>query len=456
MATTDVIASGYDRAQLDRIADQEAATFAARTPRSRAMAERARLSMPHGVPMSWMVGLYRTPPIYIAGGVGPVFTDIDGNDYCDFNVCDLSMTMGYGHPAITRAVAEQAAIGPHYLLPTQAAVDVSEMLAARTGMPFWQYTLSASGANADVIRVARALTGRSKLLLFGGHYHGHLDETLVRRGKAGSEPVQRGLAPGAGENTIIIPWNDADALADALAGDDVALVLAEPALTNCLLVLPEPGFLEAVRTLTRRHGTLLAWDEAHSFQFAWGGLSRAWDLDGDFVILGKGLGTGISLGAYGMSADVATAFSSNLDHDVGTPGIGTGGTTYGSALALAAARAALDEVLTKEGYARVEALGRQLAHGLAAAFQRHGLPWTALHLGPRAGYCLFPHAPRTGAEAWASVDARLIDTRRVWMANRGLWDAVISAGPQASFAHKPADIERYLAAADTFLDELVR
>lgn len=410
--------------------------------------------MPNSVPMAWMAGLYRTPPIFCESGAGARFRDIDGNDYLDFNVADLSMSAGYGPAAVVAAVSAQVARGAHFLLPTPDAVEVAERLADLVGLPHWQSTLSASGANTEIIRIARIATGRQRVVLFGGHYHGHIDETLVKAEDGRVVAEVGGLPHAAGAATRILPFNDLAAVERELDGGEVALVLTEPALTNCNLVLPADGFLASLRRLCARHGTLLCLDEAHTFQFALGGLTREWRLQADFVVLGKGFGTGIPFGLYGMSAELGELCARSLDIDIGPRGIGTGGTLYGNAIGFAAARAALDGLLRESDYARTAALGHRLADGLDELFRAHRLPWCAFRLGPRSGYCLEPQLPRNGLEAGRSLDSDFIDTRRVYMANRGIWDAVVSAGPQASFAHTTADIDRYLVAADAFLGEV--
>jgi len=441
--------------RLHELRRREDAAFAQRTPKSAQMRVRASRHLPHGVPMSWMASLYRTPTIYVDSGAGAEFTDLDGNRYLDFNVCDLSMTMGFGAPAIAAAVARQARAGCSFLLPGEAAVSVAEKLAERTGMPKWQMTLSASGANSEVLRIARLATRRSRVIVFGGHYHGHIEETLLAEHAPRTLIDAFGLNPAVSRETLVLPFNDPAALERALAAREVALVLTEPALTNCNLVLPDPGYLAAVRELTRRTGTLLCIDEAHTFQFAYGGLTRQWRLEPDFLVLGKGLGSGVSAGLYAMTEELGRFFDEHFDVDVGPRGIPTGGTTYASALTVSALEAALESVLTEEAYARVTALGARLADGLEEIFQRRALPWRAFRCGPRSGYCLAPELPRNGREAAASLDYELIDTRRVFMANRGIWDAVASAGPQVSFAHEAHDIDRYLEAADEFLGALL-
>ncbi len=445
-----------DRQALAELRVREEASLAERTPRSAAMRQRALAHLPNAVPMSWMAGLYPTAAIYAASGSGARFRDIDGNEYLDFNVGDLSMCAGFAPPPVVTAVSRQVAAGAHFLLATEDAVFVAEELARRVGLPFWQMTLSASGANTEVLRIARLVTGRERLVVFGGHYHGHLDETLVRLVDGRAEPEGEGLPAHASRHTRVLPFNDLEALEAELASERVALVLTEPALTNCNVVLPEPGFLAGVRVLTERYGALLCLDEAHTFQFAHGGLMRSWNLAADFVVLGKGLGTGISFGLYGMSEPVAKVFSRHLATDGGRPGLATGGTTYASAVALAAARAALEELLRPEDYARIGRLGTRLADGLEGHMRARGLPWRAFRLGPRSGYCLAPTLPRNGAEAALSLDSELIDTRRIYMANRGVWDAVQSAGPQVSLVHDAADVERYLAVAERFFDAVLR
>jgi glutamate-1-semialdehyde 2,1-aminomutase len=447
--------TSLDRAQLARLRAREDERFTARTPVSAAWRARAAAHLPSAVPMAWMAGLYRTPVIYCAEGSGARFRDVDGNEYLDFNVADLSMTAGFAPAPVVAAVSRQVARGAHFLLPTPDAVEVAEELARRVGLPFWQVTLSASGANTEVLRLARLATGRERLVLFGGHYHGHLDEALARLADGAVVPELKGLAARAAEQTRILPFNDLAALERELATGAVALVLTEPALSNCNIVLPRPGFLAGLRELTARHGTLLCIDEAHTFQFADGGLTRAWRLETDFVVLGKGFGTGIPFGLYGMSAPLAALCARHLDGDAGPRGLAAGGTLYANAIALAVARAALTELWRPADCERIAQLGARLADGLERLFARHRLPWRAFRLGPRSGYCLEPELPGNGADAARSLDLDFIDARRVYFANRGVWDAVASAGPQVSLAHTAADIDRYLAVAAEFLAELV-
>ena len=441
----------------DRIAAvraTEEAAFSARTRRSAELTARARDRMPGGVPMAWMAGLYDHAPLWVARGEGCRFADADGNAYVDFNQADLSATCGFAPPAVLRAIAERAARGLQFLLPVEEAIEAADLLAERYGLPAWQFTLSASGANAEAIRLARHRTGRALIVVFAGHYHGHLDDTLVTGDETSARPELLGVNARAAADTRVLPFNDLDALERVLDRGGVAAVITEPALTNVGVVMPADGFLAGVRERTRAHGTLLILDETHTQTAAYGGLTRAWGLDPDVVTLGKSLGGGVPIGAYGLTDDLRDHLSDHLDAYGRRIGLATGGTTYANPLSLAAAAAVLREIHTPEGFARTAALGARLADGIEAVAARHGLPWRAHRLGGRSGYCTEPELPRDAAAAERSIDHALVDARRLHMANRGVWEAIASAGPAASFAHAEADVDTYLDALGAFLDDV--
>jgi glutamate-1-semialdehyde 2,1-aminomutase len=447
--------SEIDRERLAAVRAREQSAFDRRTPRSAELAERARRQLPDGVPMAWMAGLYDHRPLYVAHGAGCRFTDVDGNGYVDFNQADLSATCGFAPPPVVDAIAARAARGMQFLLPVEEGIEAAELLAERYGLPAWQFTLAASGANAEAIRLARHHTGRELIVVFRGHYHGHIDDTLAEGDERAGRPELLGVNPRAAAATRIVPFNDADALERVLGTGDVAAVITEPALTNVGVVLPGDGFLARVRTLTRARDTLLILDETHTQTVAYGGLTRAWGLEPDIVTLGKSLGGGVPIGAYGMTAALRDHMERHLDAYGRRVGLATGGTTYANALSLAAAVAVLREIQTPDGFERTAALGTQLADGIEAAAARHGLPWRAHRLGGRSGYCLEAELPRDAAEAERSIDFELIDTRRLHMANRGVWDAIASAGPAVSFAHEAGDVDEYLRALDAFLGDVV-
>ena len=450
--------SGLDRTRVRTLKDAEDARFRDEHPRSIALRERAAAVMPNGVPMAWLRGSYHHEPPWIAHAAGARFTDVDGHTYADFNIADLSMFCGYAPAPVVRAVAEAMARGNQFLLPTEDAIVVSEELGRRYGLPKWQYTSSASQANVEAIRVARVMTGRDRVLFFDGKYHGHFDASLVQLGADGTlVPEERGLPRRVTEGSAIVPFNDVDALAAALATGTFALVMTEPALTNEIgLLLPEDGFHDELRRLTLETGTLLALDETHTQVVGPGGLTRRWGLDPDIVTAGKSIAAGVPFGAWGMRDEVAAV----LHQEKGPDGeradiVATGGTLFGNPLAMAAARATMLEVLTEEAYAHTHRLGARLADGMRDAVARAGLPWTIHHLGPRAGYVFAPTAPRTAAEARAVADDLLTRLIRIWLANRGVWEAIVGAGPVVPVPAVDEDVDAYVEGFGALLDELV-
>jgi glutamate-1-semialdehyde aminotransferase len=446
---------GIDPAKLRRIKEREEANFTTRTPRSAALRARARRSMPNGVPMSWMAGIYDHAPIFATRGDGAWFEDVDGHRYIDFNQADLAASLGFAPAAVTEAVRRRAADGASFLLPVEDAVIAAELLVERTGMPFWQFTGSASNSNTEAIRIARVATGRETVLVFDGKYHGHIDDTLVAEANGEIRSDGLGLPRGSAKTTRVVPFNDLAALELALAAGDIACLVAEPMLTNVNIVFPDDGFWRRAGDLVRRAGALLVIDEAHTHSFAYGGLTRAWTLRPDIMVLGKGIGSGIAFGAYGMTAEVADLCVRYLEaHVAGSQGLALGGTTYASALALSAARAALESCLTVEAYARTAELGARLGTGLEEIFRRHDLNWRAPHIGGRSGWVTEPALPRNAAEAYRSLDREFVEIRRLFMLNRGIWEAIRTAGPAVSFAHEPVDIDRYLEVAEDFVSDL--
>jgi glutamate-1-semialdehyde 2,1-aminomutase len=441
-------AGDLDRDRIRRLFAEESTRFQDARPASLALLERARMHMPNGTPMTWMAHDNELP-IYVDRGEGSGFTDVDGFTYIDFNASDLAMFCGHADPAIVRAVAERAARSTQFLLPTEEAIDVAEELARRYPVPSWQFTLSASQANTEAIRLARAATGREVVLLFEGHYHGHFEEGLVGLDHGEPTPLQRGLSKGVTGRVRIAQFNDPDGLERALAPGDVAIALTEPALTNYVHFLPPAdGWHDALRTLTRHHGTVLAFDETHTHIVGPGGATGLWGLDPDVVTIGKAIAGGVPLGAYGVSE----ALAGELDF---RKQVATGGTLFGNPLSMAAARATLTEVLTDDAYARTTALGARLADGIEAAISDAGLPWTTYRFGPRAGQWYGP-PPSTGAEALALADDDLTRLLRIWLANRGVWEAIAGAGPTVLVPATGADVDRYLDGYGSLLAELTR
>jgi glutamate-1-semialdehyde 2,1-aminomutase len=438
------------RDRIRALRERELERFAELRPRSLQLAEQARATMPNGVPMTWMVSIYDHPPVFVESGRGARFTDVDGNDHIDFNLVDTSMFGGHGAPAVKRAVAERVAAGSQFLLPTEDARRVAEELARRFGLPFWQFTLSATQANTEAIRLARAVTGRDVVVMFDGKYHGHADELLARVEDGRLEAEGDGLPPDALRHVRIARYNDVESVERALAPGDVACVLAEGAITNTGVIMPGEGFHAALRGVTTSAGALLVIDETHTLVSGPGGLTRHWGLEPDLLVMGKSIANGVPLGAYGMTEAVAAV----LDRSIAaawSDGVATGGTLFANALSLAAARATLEHVLTDEAYERAAALGARLADGIEATAGAHGRNWRAHRLFNRSGYTHAPELPRDADEARATFDLDLFNLQRLWMANRGVWEAIDSAGPACGAETTPADVERYLDLLDGFL-----
>jgi len=367
------------------------------------------------------------------------------------------MFCGYAPEPVVRAVSDRMARGNQFLLPTEDAIVVSEELARRYRLPKWQYTLSASQANTEVIRVARVMTGRDKVLMFDGKYHGHFDHALVELDDAGElVPEEHGLPADVAEHVVIVPFNDLPALEAALARRDIAVVMTEPAMTNNYgLVLPDDGFHDGLRAATRATGTLLAYDETHTQVFGPGGLTAQWNLDPDFVAAGKSIAAGVPFGAWGTT-DEAGMFLTQMKGPDGErfDMVAIGGTLFGNALSMAAARATMLEVLTQQAYAHTQELGAKLADGMRASVEKAGLPWYIPHLGPRAGYVFAPQPIRNAADGRATADEFLVRLIRIWLANRGVWEAIVGAGPVVPVPATGEDVDAYLDAWDSLVVRL--
>jgi glutamate-1-semialdehyde 2,1-aminomutase len=438
------------RERLADIRERELRRFAELRPRGGAHLAKARASMPKGVPVAWMADLYSHPPIVVDRGGGGTFTDVDGNEYIDFNLADTSMFTGFGIEAFALKVGEQAKAGPQFLLPGEDAAEVAEELARRFGLPLWQFTLSATQANTEAIRVARASTGRHTVLMFDGKYHGHGDELLGQVEQGRVVPEGLGLLPDATRHVRVVPYNDLEAVERELARGDVACVLAEAAITNIGVIQPAEGFHAGLRQLTSDAEVLLVIDETHTLAAGPGGLTARWGLEPDMLVVGKSISGGIPLGAYGMTASAARVLDeSGSWGDV----VATGGTLFGNALSLAAARVTLTEVLTEPAYEHAAALGARLADGIEAVAEAHGLDWRAHRLFNRSGYTHAAELPSNAEQARATFDIDLYNLQRLYMANRGVWEAIDSAGPACGIQTTEAQLDRYLELLASFLDE---
>jgi glutamate-1-semialdehyde 2,1-aminomutase len=436
-----------DRDRLARLMAGEMTRFADDHPRSAGLHERASRSLLEGVPMPWMVKWAGPFPPYVEAAAGAHFTCVDGHDYIDFCLGDTGAMAGHGPSPTIAAVERQMRRGITHMLPTEDAAWVGEELTRRFRVGAWQFALSATDANRWVLRLARHLTGRSKVVVHDHCYHGSVDEAIAMLGGDGSVvPVRGSVGPhvDVAQTTRVVEFNDVAGLEGALADGDVAAVLFEPALTNVGLVLPEPGYLDAVREITRRTGTLLVVDETHTICAGPGGATGAWGLDPDVVVIGKTIGGGIPSAAYGFSPEIAARLEGSIaveDSDIG----GIGGTLAGYALSLAATRATLGEVLTSEAFDRMIPLAARWEDGVNSVLLTGGVPWHVTRLGARAEYHFMPDPPRTGAEQWAHSDPELERFLHLWAMNRRILMTPFHNMALMSPATTAADVDRHTA-----------
>jgi glutamate-1-semialdehyde 2,1-aminomutase len=397
------------------VIEREREEFARRHRRSRELHERARGSLLAGVPMSWMTMWAGGHPIYLEHAEGARLVDVDGNEYADFCLGDTGAMAGHSPAPVMRAIRDRA--GLTTMLPTEDAAWVGEELTRRFGLPYWQFSLTATDANRWLLRMCRQVTGRPKVAVFNWCYHGSVDEAFVTLD--GSREGNVGPMVDPTETTRVAEFNEVDSVEAALAHGDVACLLMEPALTNIGIVLPDPGFMDAVRELCTRHGTLLIIDETHTFSAGPGGCTAAWGLEPDAISLGKSIAGGVPIGAYGVSAELAERIAAEEEADYEDTG-GVGGTLAGNALSLAAARAALGEVLTPEAFERMSALRERFVAGVEAVLERHSVPWSVVSLGARAEYRFTPEPPRTGAASAAAADRGVEEYLHLYLLNRGV------------------------------------
>jgi glutamate-1-semialdehyde 2,1-aminomutase len=416
--------TAIDRSRLQRLLADERAAYAASHPRSAAAYAEAHPHLLGGVPMTWMNMAAGGFPLYLKNARGARVTDIDDREYTDFALGDTGAMAGHSPEptveAIVRRVQEDGGITA--MMPTFDAAWVGADLARRFGPPVWSFTLTATDANRWAIRLARQVTKRPKILVFAYCYHGSVDESfavLDADGRVVSRAGNVGAPVDLAETTRVAEFNDVEGLARALAHEDVAVVLMEPALTNIGIVLPEDGYLAEVRRLTREHGTLLIDDETHTFSAGPGGATRAWGLEPDIVTIGKSIAGGIPIGAYGISNELADAIYADKEADIEDVG-GVGGTLAGNALSLAAARATLEYVLTDEAFDEMIDRASRFVEGVNDALERVGLKWTVSQLGARAEYRYADPPPRTGSESAAAADTELDDYLHAYLANRGV------------------------------------
>ena len=447
---------GIDRGKLKALIEREKQRFVEEHPKSKDLCERAKKSMFGGVPMNWMIEWPGAFPLFAAQGKGATITDVDAHAYVDFCLGDTGAMFGHSPRETVQAATRQMRKGITMMLPTEDSIWVGEELARRFGVPYWQIAMTATDANRFALRMAREATGRRKVLVFNGCYHGTVDEALVRLVDGRVVPREGAMPPPVDPDvtTKVIEFNDLNALGQALAPRDVAAVLMEPALTNCGIVLPQEGYLGGVRDITRETGTVWIIDETHTWCAGPGGYGAKHGLKPDMVTLGKPLAGGIPSAAFGASQEIHDKTIANMIAE--TTGVnGLGGTLTGNALALAAMRATLEHVITKEAFDKMVELATRWTKGVARAIKEAGVPWHVVQLGARAEYRFRETPPKNGAEAIASKDSELDQYVHIFALNRGILLTPFHNMALMSPATKRKDVDLHTKVFRESVQELV-
>ncbi|MBV6452068.1 MAG: Glutamate-1-semialdehyde 2,1-aminomutase [Anaerolineales bacterium] len=414
--------STINRSHLTQLLQQEESLFHKTHPKSHELYQHARKSLHGGVPMLWMVRWAGSFPVFVKEAKGARFTDVDGNSYIDFCLGDTGAMTGHAPEATVQAIAEQVQKGITLMLPYEDVIWVGEELQRRFKLPFWQFALTATDANRFALRMARLITDRPKILVFNYCYHGSVDESFIVLDEEGtpiSRPNNMGPQVDPRHTTKVIEFNDIAALETALSARDVAAVLAEPVMTNIGIIHPDAGYHDALREITRKYGTYLIIDETHTICTSPGGYTASFDLQPDFLTLGKPIAGGVPAAVYGFTEEVSRAFAERLNLDDADVG-GIGGTLAGNALSIAAMKATLQNVLTDEFYAKAIALQEKFTAGVESVIEEFNLPWIVKRLGNRSEYWFRPTPPRNGGEAFAAIDHDLDRYMHLYMLNRGI------------------------------------
>jgi glutamate-1-semialdehyde 2,1-aminomutase len=411
---------GIDSEALRKLGERERESFNARHAESARLGSLSAAHWLNGVPMHWMRDWSTPHPLFVRSARGVDLEDVDGNRYIDFCFGDTGAMFGHSPPCIARALAETGAIGITSMLPAERAARVGEKLSEVFGLPFWQMTQTATDANRAVLRWARAVTGRSRMLVFDGCYHGTVEETMVRAWEGGTRARAGliGMNHDVSVTTDAVPFNDLVALEKVLARGRTAAVIAEPVMTNIGMVLPEEGFLRALREITRRYNTLLIIDETHTLSTARGGYARAQNLEPDFWVCGKAIAGGMPCAVFGFTDSVEAGMRRvQEDRAGGHSGMGT--TLSANALALACLEASLDELMTPANYSAMQACASYLSEGLGRLFAAQSLAWHVSRVGARLEFG-FGKPPRNGAESERAAWPELEHAIHLYLLNRGV------------------------------------
>lgn len=443
-------------AAIDRIATREAEVFRKANPQSLALASKAQANWFQGVPFHWMLDWPSPVPLVAAKAEGATLTTVDGRVLDDFCLGDTASMFGHSPKPLADALARQASEGLSYMLPTTSGVELGGMLSAMFGLPRWQVTTTASEANRAVIRWCRGITGRTKILIFNGCYHGAVDDVFVdlRDGVVTTRASLIGQVQDLLPTTTVIEFNDVAALERELKRGDIACVLAEPVMTNVGMVRDAPGYLEALRRLCSETGTILVFDETHTISSGYGGHSNAYGPKPDMMVIGKSIGGGVPCAVYGFSEAIAERMAKlNASRPSGHSGIGT--TLSANALAISAMHAMLGQVITPDAYRHMLELAQRLVSGIEGVIATHHLPWHVTNVGARVEFVCAEKPPTNGTEARAAMNHRLEAAIHIALANRGILLAPFHNMMLLSPVTTEGQVDRLVHELDNIISELL-
>lgn len=453
MARTKIAGIATDR--LETLAKREARRFAATRPKARAELDKRAGNFLDGVPLHWMKDWPMPHLPLVASAKGARLTDIDGYEIDDFCLGDTGSMFGHSPAPVAKAIRHQATRGLTYMLPSQEALQAGELLTAVFGDFRWQIATTATDANRFAIRVARAITGRPKILVFNGCYHGTVDDAMVElaNGKTRTREGLLGQVADLTQLATCVEFNDLAAVEAALATGEIAAILTEPVMTNSCMVLPDAGFHDGLRTLSRRYGTLLIIDETHTISSGLGGYTRVHSLSPDIFVVGKCVAGGMPTAVWGLTDETAKRYEEvNANRPSGHSGMGT--TLSANPMQFACLAATLGQVMTAKNYAHMEKLAGRLAHGLTAVIDRVGAPWHVVRVGARVEFICAPGPLRNGSEAALAHQGAVEAALHVALLNRGSLIAPFHNMMLISPATRKRQVDRLIAAFDDVLTEV--
>ncbi|MDE3120853.1 MAG: aspartate aminotransferase family protein [Paracoccaceae bacterium] len=455
MNDSEDLIAGVPAARIAALRAREADRYRRGRPRTAAALAKGAGSFLNGVPMHWMRDWSMPFPMLVAEAKGARIADIDGFELDDFCLGDTGSMFGHSPQPVARAIRQQARHGLTYMLPTEAALEAGRLLTARFGDFRWQIATTATDANRFALRVARAVTGRPKVLVFNGCYHGTVDDTMVAldHGRTVARPGLVGQVADLTETAVAVEFNDLEAVEAALKTGEIAAVLTEPVMTNSCMVLPRADFHAGLRNLTRAHGALLIIDETHTISSGPGGYTGVNGLDPDIFVAGKCVAGGIPTAVWGLRPAVAEAFAAyDATRPPGHSGMGT--TLSANPMQFACLRATLAEVMTEKAYAQMEKGATRLSRGLSRVIRDHGAPWHVVRVGARVEFICSPAPLRNGTEAAAAHQPDLEAAIHLALVNRGCLIAPFHNMMLISPATRALQIDRLILAFDEILTEL--